>query len=104
MAELTVSDLKLYLRVTDTAEDTLISAQLSAASNYLKGKLSKTVRLVVNGTDIPIAEDQLFQQCIKLMVAHWFERRETEAATTLSPVMHTVDAILAHIEGCSDYA
>lgn len=104
MAELTAADLKLYLRISGDAEDALITAQIAASTAYLMGKLSKTVRLVEGGTDIQIENDPLFQQCIKLMVAHWYENREIEAAgVSLSQIPHTVDAILAHIEGCSDY-
>lgn len=104
-----LADIKLYLRVTGDDEDALIAAQVTAAESYLLGKVSKTKRragIDASGADIfvEIADDPLFQQCIKLMVAHWYENREIEAAgVSLSQIPHTVDAILAHIEGCSDY-
>ena len=100
---LSVDDIKLYLRVDGDAEDELIQAQLSAAEAYISGKVSKTQRLVKDGEPLALADDELYQQCVKLMVSHWYENRAIEAAGNRSPVRHTVDAILAHIEGCGDY-
>lgn len=100
---LSVDDIKLYLRVDGDAEDELIQAQLSAAEAYIAGKVSKTQRLVKDGEPLALADDGLYQQCVKLMVVHWYENRAIEAAGNRSPVHHTVDAILAHIEGCGDY-
>lgn len=103
---LSVDDIKLYLRVDGDAEDGLIQAQLSAAEAYIAGKVSKTQRLVKDGEPLALADDELYQQCVKLMVSHWYERREvvSSGSSAPSPVRHTVDAILAHIEGCGDYA
>lgn len=103
---LSVDDIKLYLRVDGDAEDELIQAQLSAAEAYIAGKVSKTQRLVKDGEPLALADDELYRQCVKLMVAHWYERREvvSSGGSAPSPVRHTVDAILAHIEGCGDYA
>lgn len=100
---LSLEDIKLYLRVDDDAEDALISAQLAAAESYIKGKLSKTQRLS-DGEPLAIEDDPLYQQCVKLMVAHWYENRSiTAIGTTVAGIKHTVDAILTHIEGCGDY-
>lgn len=101
---LSVDDIKLYLRVDGDAEDELIQAQLSAAEAYIAGKVSKTQRLVKDGEPLALADDELYRQCVKLMVAHWYENRAIEVTGNRSPVRHTVDAILAHIEGCGDYA
>lgn len=100
---LTLEDLKLYLRITDEAENELISAQLAAAESYIKGKISKTQRLS-GGEPLSIEDDFLYQQCVKLMVAHWHENRAISVfGTTVTNIRHTVDAIVAHIEGCGDY-
>ncbi len=104
-----LADVKLYLRVTGDDEDSLIAAQVTAAENYLLGKVSKTKRRV--GTDasdvdifVGIADDLLFQQCVKLMVAHWYENRAVNVmGTNIVSIKHTVDAIVAHIEICGDY-
>ena len=107
---LSIEDVKAYLRVDSPDEDTLISAQISAADRYLSGKVSKTQAL--SGVDeagekqyVSLAEDPLYQQCVKLMVSHWYENRAIVSMGSVpSGIQHTVDAILAHIEGCGDYA
>lgn len=101
---LTLDDVKLYLRVPDDTEDELIKSQLAAAEAYIAGKVSKTQRLVEDGEPLALADDELYQQCVKLMVSQWYENRAIEVTGNRSPVRHTVDAILAHIEGCGDYA
>ena len=103
---LTLDDLKLYLRVPDDTDDVLIKSQLAAAEAYIAGKVSKTQRFVKDGEPLALADDELYRQCVKLMVAHWYENREivSSGSAAQSPVRHTVDAILAHIEGCGDYA
>ena len=106
---LSVSDMKTYLHVDTDAEDNLITTQMSAADKYISGKLSKTQAL--SGTNeagektyVALADDPLYQQCIKLMVAHWYENREIVAVgSNVVKVDHTVDSILAHIQGCGDY-
>ena len=107
MAELALADVKKYLRVTGTDEDALITAQMTAAKDYIAGKTSKARRLSGNSGGEPVytalASDSLYQQCVLLLVAHWYDTREIAHEGSLSPVEHTVDAIIAHIEGCSDY-
>ncbi len=106
---LSIEDMKLYLRVDADDEDSLIEAQMLAADKYISGKLSKTQALsgvseTGEKTYVPLAEDPLYQQCIKLMVAHWYENRSVVATGTIAAkIQHTVDAILTHIEGCGDY-
>lgn len=101
--------MKLYLRVDTDDEDDLIEAQMLAADKYISGKVSKRQALAGAGETgepiyVPLTEDPLYQQCVKLMVVHWFENRHVIAVgTTVVQIQHTVDSILAHIEGCSDY-
>ena len=106
---LNISDMKIYLRVDADDEDSLIEAQMLAADKYISGKLSKTQVYLSTGEDGvkvygPLMEDLLYQQCVKLMVAHWFENRSVVVTGTIvAKIQHTVDAILTHIEGCGDY-
>lgn len=106
---LNTEDLKKYLRVDTNDEDSLISSQMSAADKYISGKVSKTQALsglseTGEKTYVALAEDFLYQQCVKLMVAHWYENRGiVVTGTIVAGIQHTVDAIIAHIEGCSDY-
>lgn len=108
MAALSLAEVKAYLRVDGNADDSEITAQMAAATAYIKGKLSKTEAFlsVVDDTPTygPIAEDALFQQCVKLLVAHWYENRGVQATgVSVARYSHSVDAIVAHIEGCGDY-
>lgn len=106
---LNIEDMKIYLRVDADDEDSLISDQMSAADMYISGKVSKTQALsgvseTGEKTYVLLAEDPLYQQCVRLMVSHWYENREIVAkGTIVTGIEHTVDSILAHIEGCSDY-
>lgn len=106
---LSVEDMKTYLRVDTDDEDSLIEAQISAADKYISGKVSKTQVYLSTGEDGVkvyglLAEDSLYQQCVKLMVSHWYENRGiVVTGTIVAGIQHTVDAIIAHIEGCSDY-
>ena len=106
---LSIEDMKIYLRVDADDEDSLIEAQMLAADKYISGKLSKSQVYLSTGEDGvkvygPLAEDVLYQQCIKLMVAHWYENRGVVVTGTIvAKIQHTVDAILTHIEGCGDY-
>ena len=106
---LNIEDMKIYLRVDTDDEDSLIETQMSAADKYISGKLSKTQALsgvseTGEKTYVPLAEDPLYQQCVKLIVVHWFENRSVVAVGTIvAKIQHSVDAILTHIEGCGDY-
>lgn len=106
---LNIEDMKTYLRLDTDDEDSLIEAQMLAADKYISGKLSKTQALsglseTGEKTYVPLAEDPLYQQSVKLMVSHWYDNREIVAkGTIVTGIQHTVDAIIAHIEGCSDY-
>jgi uncharacterized phage protein (predicted DNA packaging) len=94
-----LNEMKEYLRITYTDEDALISAQIQAATQYLKGKTSKTLC-----GETAIDNDELFKQAVKLLVAHWYEERHIIAGGTLSNIDHTVDAIIQHISCCGDYS
>lgn len=106
---LTLEQMKVFLKVTDSAEDDLITAQTTAAAQYLKGQTSKTKH--ASGTDTSgnttytaIEEDLLFQQAVKLMVAHWYENRAVVVSGTIvTKIDFTVDAIIQHISCCGDY-
>jgi len=106
---LKIADMKIYLRVDTADEDSLITAQMSAADKYISGKVSKTQALSEiskTGEKVYVAleEDDLYQQCLKLIIAHWYENRGIVATGTIvTGIKHTVDSILTHIEGCGDY-
>ena len=98
MAALTTADIKLYLRVDHTADDTLIAALLTAATAYVKNQTGKTLI----GTTA-ITEDEVFRLCVKLLCSHWYENRGIEIPGSLTKITHSVDAIVHHIAMCGEY-
>ena len=99
MASISLDEVKIYLHVDSDVENALIESQMSAADRYISGKISKTQVYLSTGEDGikvygPIADDSLYQQCIKLMVAHWYENREASTDLKLSEVPFAVEAIL----------
>ena len=93
-----LSTMKSYLRIDDTSEDTLITALISAAESYIQQTTGKTLKGTAN-----INTDELYNLCVKLMVAHWYENRAVQANTQLNDFSFSVQALLQHIATCGDY-
>ena len=93
-----LATMKSYLKVDDTSEDTLITALISAAESYVKQTTGKTLKGTAN-----INTDELYNLCVKLMVAHWFENRAVQAQTQLNDFSFSVQALINHIAMCGDY-
>lgn len=95
---MTLSDVKLYLRVDTTADDALITSLMTAAESYIKQTTGKTLK----GT-AAINTDELYNLCVKLMVAHWYENRAVQSPTNLTKIDYTVQALINHISLSRDY-
>lgn len=93
-----ISEIKLYLRITHDDEDALIESFCEAAENYIRQKTGKSKK----GAD-DIANDVLYKQTVKLMVAHWYENRAVISPSATNKISHTVDALIDHISLCGDY-
>ena len=93
-----LSTMKSYLRIDDTSEDTLITALISAAESYIQQTTGKTLKGTAN-----INTDELYNLCVKLMVAHWYENRAVQANTQLNDFSFSVQALINHIAMCGDY-
>jgi len=102
MAALSLATTKNYLRVTGSAEDTLITALMAAATDFLLQCTGKTKK-VVGTTETAITEDGLFQQAILILVAHWYENRAEQLPQTLNDVDYAVKALINHISLCGVY-
>ena len=105
---MTLEEAKLYLRVDTDDDDTLIQALITAAESYVKqqtGKIKKTVVVDGEPTETDIATDELYNLCVKLLLAHWYENRgvETSGKVTTTKISHSVDALVNHIAMCGDY-
>lgn len=88
----------LYLRIDTNAEDTLLTSLLAAAESYIKQTTGKTLK----GT-AAITTDELYNLCVKLMVAHWYENRAVQSPTNLTKIDYTVQALINHIALSGDY-
>ena len=93
-----LTEIKAYLKIDSTAEDALISALLSAAESFVQQTTGKKLK----GT-ADINTDALYNLCVKLMVAHWFENRAVQTSTALNDFSFSVQALINHIAMCGDY-
>jgi len=105
---MTVAELKLYLRVDGTDEDTFLSSLITAATNYINEQTGKTqVKTGIDEAGAPvysaITSSEVYNQAVKMLCAHWYENRGVEIAGTLTRITHSVDAIVQHIACCGDF-
>lgn len=87
---MTVQDIKNYLRLDDDGDDVLLKSLFKAAQKYVEEKTGKTCP----------KNDEVWNICIKILVAHWYENRQAQAVSTRSNLVtvdHTVDALIMHI-------
>ena len=99
---MTLEELKLYLRVDGNDEDANIQSLWTAATNYIQRQTGKTKVRCGDGY-ISIENDELYNLCVKLMVAHWYSNRGVEIPGTLTKIAHSVDPMIKHISMCEDY-
>ena len=95
---MTLDDMKLYLHVDDDAEEDIINSLMIAAESFIKQTTGKTLK-----GEADISTDELYNLCVKMMVAHWFENRAVQATTQLNDFSFSVQALINHIAMCGDY-
>ena len=85
---MTLEELKLFLRVDDNEEDTLIQALQIASEEYL--------------TNAGITKDyskQLYKLAIQILVGHWYENRHIDNyGKDVSKIAYTLDVILMQLK------
>lgn len=95
----TLAQAKNYLKIDNdiTDDDELVTGLISAASDYV----CRTTGKVNTGDN----NSQLYDLCIKMIVAHWYENRAvySQKPGSISVIPHTLTALLIHIAQCSDY-
>ena len=95
----TLAQAKNYLKLDNdiTDDDELVTSLISAADDYVRRTTGK-----VNTGD---NQSQLYDLCIKMLVAHWYENRAvySKKPGAINVIPHTVTALLTHIAQCSDY-
>lgn len=91
----TLEDAKVFLKVDEdiTEEDTLIQSLIESAEQYVEQSTGKR------------NTGGLYDLCVKLLVAHWFETRATysQKPGTISELPHSVTALMRHIAMASAY-
>lgn len=90
-----MSLLKQHLRIDGNEEDGLLQAYVEAADLLLRRETGKNY-VLSDGEYVDIAEDNLFQQAVKMLVAHWYECRQP-LATAASEVPFAVTHLASQI-------
>ena len=92
----TLESAKNFLRVDSDIEedDALINDLINSAYIYIENQTGKKSE-----------DNALYDQGVRLLVAHWYEHRIIFASKpgTLSQLPHSVTAIIQHIANCSTY-
>lgn len=96
-----LSLLKQHLRIDGNEEDELIQSYVEAAGLLLRRETGKNYVLSA-GEYVDIAEDGLFQQAVKMLVAHWYECRQP-IATAAAEVPFAVTYLASQIALGSAY-
>ena len=106
---MTLDDMKLYLKVDADEEEDIISSLMTAAESFIQKTTGKTQ--IATGVDelgvttyAAISTDELYNTCVKMLVAHWYENRAVQATTQLNDFSYSVQTIINHISQCGDYA
>lgn len=78
---MTLERLKQHLRIDGTEEDALLQEYVDAAGLLLRRETGKNFVWTDDGY-ADIDEDELFQQAVKMLVAHWYECRQPIASVS----------------------
>lgn len=85
---MTLEELKLFLRVDGTDEDSLIEGLQLSAERYLR-----------NAGVNKDYTDELYKLAIKLLVGHWYENRNVETiGKNISKIAFSLDAIIFQLK------
>lgn len=74
--------LKQHLRIDGNEEDELLQSYIDAAELLIRRETGKNYVLDA-GEYVDIAGDMLFQQAVKMLVAHWYECRQPLATAVV---------------------
>ena len=86
---ITLEEAKVYLKVESNVmeDDELITALISAASEYIQ-----------NATGKADSGSKIYDLCEKVLIAHWYENRGVATTANIIEMPHTVQAMLTHIK------
>lgn len=101
-----VEEVKTYLRVDGSDRNAEITGMMAAAAGYIYGQTGKTKRVTTVAAlpvETDISDDELYQLCVKILCAHWYENRGIGIIGKYSTISISADALINHIAMCSDY-
>lgn len=85
---LTVTDIKTYLRINHTVDD-----------SYLTGLIDVAKQFIAEQTGVEYSEsDKVYEQGIYFLVAHLYDNRSPISEKAVNTVPYTLDAIIKHIK------
>ena len=83
-----IEEIKLFLRIDDNSENTLIESFKSAAEEYLE-----------NAGVIEDYSKELYKLAIKLLVSHWYENRDSVLVGSISKKLeYSLNSILIQLQ------
>lgn len=105
---MTLETIKEYLKVDHCYEDTLITSLLAAAESFIQKTTDKTqVKTGIDALGVTtyatISTDELYNLCVKIMVAHWYENRAVQSPSATNDFSFSAQALINHISLCGDY-
>lgn len=106
---ISTADVKLYLRVGGSAEDTLIASLVTAAQKYIQQQSGKTLVVVppvapaTESTTAAIDTDELYVLAVKRVVARMYSHRGDNLPERSAKEDPTVQMLINHISMCGDY-
>jgi uncharacterized phage protein (predicted DNA packaging) len=88
-----LEEVKQYLRIDGSEEDSFLASLIPAAKIYIK-----------NATDINVNEnDELQKLAVFLLVSHWYENRQVVAVGTISKELEfSLRSILIQMRYCDE--
>lgn len=89
---MTVEEIKLYLKVDNDDEDALIEGQMAAATRYIERTTGKAY-----------TDDEVWNICVKMLVAHWYENRGVQSGRGNVRFDYSVTSLMNHIALCGEY-
>ena len=106
---MTLTTIKEYLKINSTDEDFLLTSLISAAEGFIQQTTGKTqVKTGVDESGVTtyaaISTDELYNTCVKMLVAQWFENRGVQATTQLNDFSFSGQKLINHIAMCGVYA
>lgn len=84
---MTLSDIKLFLRIDTNDDDSLIETLRLAAIQYIQEATGKQYD----------DNSELYNLLIKILVVHWYENREAIQDGNRTEAPHTITSLLNHI-------